>query len=253
MAQVKVSSILRWIENEFEMNSIDDIAINGIQIENSGLVNQIISAVDFSLDLLNLVNREKKILFLVHHGLFWGKPFPITGRKYKLLQTAFKMDSVLLALHLPLDIHPKWGNNVSLAKILNLSNLKAFGPYKGTQILLSGEFSTSMLLTNLVEIYKEKVGNPISTLPFGSKKVQKIGICTGGGLFGLKEAKDNGCDTFVTGDANHTSVELCKELQINLISGGHYNTEQYGVQALGRELEKTFKIKHRFIDLPTGL
>ena len=39
---------------------------------------------------------------------------------------------------------------------------------------------------------------------------------------------------------------------INLLFGGHYATETFGVQALGALLERTFGLPCTFIDNPTG-
>jgi putative NIF3 family GTP cyclohydrolase 1 type 2 len=33
------------------------------------------------------------------------------------------------------------------------------------------------------------------------------------------------------------------------IAAGHHATERYGITALGQHLEKTFGLKHQFIDL----
>ena len=227
---VEVEAILRWVEEHFELRSIDDIALNGLQIENSGQVANIVAAVDFSLELINypaprdgVVKKRRGVtqsLFLVHHGIFWGKPFPLAGLKYQLLKAMLERDCALLALHLPLDLHPKWGNNVTLAKRLHLKDLRFFGSYKGRQILLAGECDSPTSLDDLIERFKKQVGEMLCVLPYGPKAVQKVGLCTGGGLFGIKAAKEYGCDTYITGDANHTSVGLCRELEINLISGG---------------------------------
>jgi putative NIF3 family GTP cyclohydrolase 1 type 2 len=43
------------------------------------------------------------------------------------------------------------------------------------------------------------------------------------------------------------------ERPINVIYGGHYNTETVGVKALARHLETQFGLQTVFIDLPTGL
>ena len=250
MTQVK--EISSWIQSHFDL-TLDDIAINGLQIENSGLVDHLVSAVDFSLELLKSKDIKNNTLFIVHHGLFWGRPFPLTGYKYQLFQKMLNMDSALMALHIPLDIHSTWGNNVTLANQIKLENLNQFDSSKGKKILLSGEYDPPILFDEVIERFEERVGRPLSILPFGTKLVKKVGLCTGGGLFGLVEAKKRGVEAYITGDANHTSVELCRELKMNLISGGHYNTEKFGVQSLGEELSKTFQMSHRFVDLPTYL
>jgi len=40
---------------------------------------------------------------------------------------------------------------------------------------------------------------------------------------------------------------------MNILYGGHYNTETVGVQALGRHLAEKFGLEFAFIDRPTGL
>jgi putative NIF3 family GTP cyclohydrolase 1 type 2 len=43
------------------------------------------------------------------------------------------------------------------------------------------------------------------------------------------------------------------ELGMNLLLGGHYATETFGVKALAAHLAKKFRVDWEFISLPTGL
>ena len=43
------------------------------------------------------------------------------------------------------------------------------------------------------------------------------------------------------------------ELGINLVLGGHYATETFGVKALAAELSQRFEVPWEFLDYPTGL
>jgi putative NIF3 family GTP cyclohydrolase 1 type 2 len=40
---------------------------------------------------------------------------------------------------------------------------------------------------------------------------------------------------------------------MNLLLGGHYATEVFGVKALASRLSKRFKVPWTFIDCPTGM
>jgi len=60
-------------------------------------------------------------------------------------------------------------------------------------------------------------------------------------------------DTFITGEAPHWAAVAAEELGINLLLGGHYATEIFGVKALATHLSNRFKIPCTFIDRPTGL
>jgi putative NIF3 family GTP cyclohydrolase 1 type 2 len=46
---------------------------------------------------------------------------------------------------------------------------------------------------------------------------------------------------------------LAEELRINLIYGGHYATETFGVRALAKRLSEHFGIPWLFLDHPSGL
>ena len=61
-----------------------------------------------------------------------------------------------------------------------------------------------------------------------------------------------GADLLITGEASHPIYHAAKEMGMNLILAGHYQTETWGVLALARLLEGEFKIKTRFVDFPTG-
>jgi putative NIF3 family GTP cyclohydrolase 1 type 2 len=58
---------------------------------------------------------------------------------------------------------------------------------------------------------------------------------------------------FITGEAPHWTAVAAQELGINLVLGGHYATETFGVKALAGHLSKRFKIPWTFLDFPTGL
>ena len=54
-------------------------------------------------------------LLVVHHGLFWAGLRPVTGPLHHALKLAFDHNLALYSAHLPLDFHPRIGNNALLA------------------------------------------------------------------------------------------------------------------------------------------
>ena len=46
---------------------------------------------------------------------------------------------------------------------------------------------------------------------------------------------------------------IAEELGINLLLGGHYATETFGVKALAAHLARRFNLPWLFLDYPTGL
>ena len=60
-------------------------------------------------------------------------------------------------------------------------------------------------------------------------------------------------DTFITGEAPHSAAVAAEELGVNLLLGGHYATETFGVKALAAHLSERFGVPWEFIAAPTGL
>ena len=64
-------------------------------------------------------------LLLVHHGMFWQGAQPVTGPFFRKLKTAMDAGLAIYSSHLPLDVHPEWGNNIGLANAIGLENAAA--------------------------------------------------------------------------------------------------------------------------------
>jgi len=78
----------------------------------------------------------------------------------------------------------------------------------------------------------------------GPKICRRIGIVTGG--FGdLDQVVKAGLDTLITGEVDYPTEVKARELGINLVLGGHRETEVFGVRALGKAL-KSQRISRRF-------
>ena len=90
----------------------------------------------------------------------------------------------------------------------------------------------------------EGLQGQVKVVEGGPKVCRKIGIVTGG--FGdLDQVVRAGLDTLVTGEADYPTEVKAKELGINLILGGHRETEVFGVRVLGKAL-KSQRILRRF-------
>jgi putative NIF3 family GTP cyclohydrolase 1 type 2 len=93
----------------------------------------------------------------------------------------------------------------------------------------------------------------VKLIAAGPAKCRRIGIVTGGAGAELKVAASEGVDTFITGEGPHWTFPLAEELGVNVLYGGHYATETFGVKALAAHLSKKFRVPWSFIDHPSGL
>jgi dinuclear metal center YbgI/SA1388 family protein len=228
-----------------------DNALNGLQIENSGRVIKIGASVDASTRVLEAAAKQNVDLVIVHHGLFWPGLQPVTGVLRRQLELAFENNIALYSAHLPLDLHPQVGNNAQLAAALGLRSNQPFFEEKGQKIGLNAR--TSLLRDELDRKLQKALDGPVKSFMFGPKKTGTIGIITGGAGSEIYKVAQEGIDTFITGEAPHWAAVAADELGMNLLLGGHYATEVFGVKALAAHLSKRFKIPWGFIDCPTGM
>lgn len=228
-----------------------DGAANGLQVENSGAVTRIAAAVDASLATVKLAITAKADLLVVHHGLFWSPRQPWTGKNYELLRLLIQNNLAIYSSHLPLDAHSKLGNNAQLCAALGLKNLKPFFLTHGQTIGFKSQ--TKISRTNLAKKLERATGAKPKIIPGGNAMCERIGIVTGGAGGDLKLAAAEGVDTFITGEGPHWTFALAEELGLNVLYGGHYATETFGVKALVAHLSKKFKLPWEFLDHPTNL
>jgi len=248
-----LSEIVEYANDYLRVAEIEDWsnALNGLQIENSGKVTKIGAAVDASTRVLTAAAKKNVDLLIVHHGLFWPGLQSVTGSLRRQLKIAFEGDIALYSAHLPLDVHSKVGNNAQLASALGLKSTKRFLKEKGESIGLKAKVSVSRSV--LIRKLRNVLRGPVKTFNFGPKETRRVGIITGAAgseIYRVAEAK---IDTFITGEAPHWAAIAAEELGINLLLGGHYATETFGVKALAAHLSSKFGLPFEFIDCPTGL
>lgn len=228
-----------------------DGAANGLQVENSGQVTRIAAAVDASLATVKLAIKAKSDLMIVHHGLFWSPSHPWTGKKHELIRLLIENDIAIYSSHLPLDAHPKFGNNAQLCAALGFKKLQSFFTSHGQQIGFQTvtNISRDSLATRLARV----TGVEPLVIPGGGATCRRIGLVTGGAGGDLKTAAAEGVDTFITGEGPHWTYALAEELGMNVFYGGHYATETFGVKSLAAHLSNKFRVPWTFLDHPTGL
>ena len=254
-----LSQIVEYANDYLRVAEIEDWpnALNGLQIENSGRVTKIGAAVDVSTRVLSAAAKKDVDLLIVHHGLFWPGLQSVTGALRRQLQVAFENDIALYSAHLPLDLHPKVGNNAQLAAALGLKSTKRFFEEKGQ--LVGVQSKTSWSRDDLIRKLRKAIDGPVKAFNFGPKNPKNIGIITGGAggeiyrVAAESEPDGQYIDTFITGEAPHWAAVAAEELGMNLLLGGHYATETFGVKALAAHLAKRFKLPWEFLDFPTGL
>ena len=109
-----------------------------------------------------------------------------------------------------------------------------------------GRWKRSELVRRCESLKGKKVGRweGVKVIPAGPRICRKIGVVTGG--FGdLDQVKEAGLDTLITGEADYPTEVKARELGMNLILAGHYETETFGPKALARKLGAGLRLRLR--------
>jgi len=231
-------------------------AKNGLQVSHGRTVKKVGWAVDADLESIRKAGKEKVDLLIVHHGLFWGSSALDRKIRAKRIRLAKRLGVAIYSSHLPLDAHPELGNSIGLLRALGLgdSKRKPFGVAMGRAIgwkVEGGRWRLRDLVNRVALLRCEPrpsrgssfagFATRVKIVAAGSVVCRKIGIVTGG--FGdLDQVVKTGVDTLITGEVDYPTEVKAKELGINLILGGHRQTEVFGVKALAdylRNIERT--------------
>ena len=254
---VPLGTITAHLDSLLRIREIPDDpnAVNGLQVENSGDVGRIVAAVDASQATIDGVTSSQSpgqaTLGLVHHGLFWDGNVPLAGRRRRRIKALLDSDTALYSAHIPLDVHPELGNNVSLARLLGVEIDGWFGKYLGIPVGVHGRIEVNR--EALVRRIDEGLGTQSTLIAGGPAHVGRVGIITGGAGNMIAAARDAGLDTYITGEGAHYTYFDAMEWGINVIYAGHYATEKLGVQRLAEHLAARFGIPWEFHEHDTGL
>ncbi|HEU5260731.1 MAG TPA: Nif3-like dinuclear metal center hexameric protein [Gemmatimonadales bacterium] len=250
---MRLSDLASYLDGYLRVREVPDAAeaVNGLQVANAGDVTRVGAAVDLCEATVRLAAEQGADLLLVHHGLFWGGPKPLTGSAYRRVAGLIRQNIALYSAHLPLDLHPDVGNNAMLARQLGVTARGEFGEEYGVRIGVWGELDVprAALQQQLATV----LGAAPRVMAFGPERVRRVGIVTGGAGSMIPQAAAAGLDTYITGEGAHHTFFDAEELRMNVFYAGHYATETVGVKALAEHVSARFGLPWTFLDHPTGL
>jgi len=242
-----LKEIVNYCDKRLSLSSIPDFqgAENGLQFENNGEVTKIGAAVDAGLVPFQKAADAGIDFLIVHHGMFWNPPYPITGKRYSKYKLCLESNLAIYGAHLPLDCHKEIGNNAVLAKKLKLKATEWFLEFEGNPIGLisEGSLERNELKNRLETLFP----GGVTAIEKGSKNLEKIAILTGSGASAVSKLQDAGVDTLITGELKQNHFNEAEEAGLNLFACGHYATETFGVCTLAEEVADRFGLEWEFI------
>ncbi|MDR0399627.1 MAG: Nif3-like dinuclear metal center hexameric protein [Treponema sp.] len=255
-AQFTTKALDRYFKSLLDIEGFGEIdsSMNGLQVDNDGSeIGKIAFAVDACLESFKRAASCGAGLLFVHHGLFWGAPLGLRGNHRERLKYLLDHNIALYGVHLPLDQHPQLGNNAALAELLGLTQIEPFGLYHGRKIGYKGVLDPPLSVEEAARRIAFMGRPPLGVFPFGGDLNRTCAVVSGGASQEALQAVDEGLDLYVTGEAGHAVYQEIQEAGLNMIAGGHYSTEVWGVRRIMERCAAELAVEGEFLDIPTGL
>ncbi len=251
---MKQRDVINYCDQWLNIGDFKDYCPNGLQVAGDDAeVNKITLGVSLTEELIENAITGGSNLILTHHGLFWNKDSKVvTGPYRRKLKLLLEAGIALAAYHLPLDFHHELGNNVQLAKKLRLNNISGIitnSRYSEGAMGDAGGIAAGELSNRLEKL----LGRKPLCLNFGAEEIGKVAIITGGAQGYFEKAVAEGADCFITGEASEYNYAQSKELGVHFIAAGHYQTERFGIIALGEKITKELGVPAEIIEFPNPI
>jgi dinuclear metal center YbgI/SA1388 family protein len=239
----------RVLDELLQPHTIPDGCPNGLQIEGKDTIHKIVTGVTASQALIDKAIELKADALFVHHGYFWkGEDACLTGMKKQRIASLLKHDINLFAYHLPLDVHSSLGNNVQLAKLLDIQDIENLESGK-LSIALKGRFGSPLTPQDLAQRLHDVLGKTPLLEQVQKPMISTVAWCTGGGQKYIDLAASQGIDAFITGEVSEQTIHSAREMNIHFYAAGHHATERYGAKAVGDFLAKHHDVDVEFVDI----
>lgn len=240
-----------YLDDLLQTSAFSDYCPNGLQVEGRDRIESLVSGVTASQALIEKARELKADALLVHHGYFWrNEEQVVTGMKARRIRALLTSDINLFAYHLPLDAHEEFGNNIQLAKHLELEPIGLLQP-GDPEIGRVGRLKEPRLAAEFSDWLQTRLEHPVVWAgPEAEDPIATVGWCTGAGQQFIEQAARLGLDAFISGEISEQTAHVARECGVHYFACGHHATERYGVQAVGQHLSEKFGLSHQFIDIP---
>ena len=245
------TELLACLDEWLQPGRFRDYCPNGLQVEGREEIGYLMCGVTASQALLEEAQKRGADALLVHHGYFWRNESPVVvGMKAHRLRLLLGSGINLLAYHLPLDAHEEMGNNVQLARVLEMEveGLLREGEPEAGRV---GRLRQPRRRSEFSNWLESRLGRPaVWAGPGTDEPVTTVGWCTGAGQSFIERAAELGLDAFISGEISEPTAHVARECGLHYFACGHHATERYGVQAVGEHLAERFGLRYEFVDIP---
>ncbi len=192
-------------------------------------IKKILIALEITNDVVEEAITRNADIIITHHPLIFGSLKCVDDNNFignyicKLIQNNISVYSC----HTNFD-KVDGGNNDYIAQILELSQIRHFSNNRNDFCRI-GILPKEMTFIDFIKFAAKALNCDTSQFKAVgdlNKRISLVGVCTGSGAEFWEDAKDEGCDVFVTGDIKYHQGQIMREQQFCVLDCGHYHTEK---------------------------
>ena len=232
---IQISNILDFLNTCCPFELAEDWDNCGLNVgRHNSEVKKILLAMDVTDESIDTAKKLGCDLLLTHHPLLFDAPKQINDSSFNgryILKLA-ESGIAHIACHTNLDA-AEGGINDILASLCDMQEKEHF---EG----LGRMGKIPHTATALAALLKERLPAKTCLGVLDHETIGKAAIVGGSGGSLLEDAYNAGCDTFITGEAKHHHALQARDLQMNLLVFGHYETEYIVLSPLKEALNEAF-------------
>lgn len=198
-------------------------------------------ATNLTLETIEEARKHDVEMMITHHAA-WSF---IHGMEEACIEKLKDYNINHFWIHLPLDF-VEFGTCTSLFQAINMDEIIKYSTYEEEELPGIGEYDKPISFLQLVNRVEGTLEESVKAWRNNAKEVKRVAILTGAGNNTnlIKYARENGCDTYITGEKTLYTVQYAKFAGVNLIVGSHTFTEIYGVESFAKRLKEMDETLH---------
>lgn len=247
---VTLSELMAFLHETLgEAGEKDPYLPNGLQVPGRPEIRRLATGVSATIRFFQAARDWGADALLVHHGINGPARMEFDRLFLDRLRFLLESDLSLIAYHYLLDSHPELGHAAQILQRLGARPVEPCFDDWGWIGELAQAQAWQELDARLTEVLEQEG----TRYWFGPPEVRRIAVATGSATpdhRSLDALRRSEVDLYITGEVSEWVREMAREAGLHFVGGGHYNTERFGLWALGAKIEERFPIEVEFIDIP---
>ncbi|WP_405098630.1 Nif3-like dinuclear metal center hexameric protein [Oceanobacillus sp. FSL H7-0719] len=250
---MRLEQFERYIQTLFNQELLEEFEDDyGFTYTSNSSISTIGYATNLSIETIEKAAENDVDLMITHHDA-WDF---IYGLREECIKKLEEYNISHFWIHGPLDFI-EFGTCTSLMNVIGIDCVIKYSVFDNGEKPGVGGFNKAVDFYVLVQRLRDTLEEPVRFWKNNNKQVKKIGVLTGAGHSTdyIKMAVDDGCDTYITGEATLYTIQYAQFAGINLLAGSHTFTEIFGVESLANKIQelnqdiKIVKLKESHVEL----